>query len=79
MQSALERDGALAMLDLGRRPDATRFALAAVPVTSTMHRPFKPLNAGCTPGSSAIPRRWGDARVVALDAPPERRCIGLFW
>ena len=31
--------------------EATRCALAAVPVTSAIHRTFTPVNAGCTPGS----------------------------
>jgi hypothetical protein len=43
--------------------EATRFALAAVLLTSTIHRRFRPLNAGCTPGSSGNQRqrRSGDA------------------
>ena len=64
MQSALERDEALAMLGIGPCLHATRCALAAVPMTSTIHRPFTPLNAGCTPGSSGNtkqPRRPSDA------------------
>jgi hypothetical protein len=54
---------------LVERGDATRCALAAVPVTSTMHRTVGPVNAGCTPSSReiAIQRRSGDA--VFLDKP----------
>ena len=55
MQSALERGDVLAMLDAGRRPDASRCALAAVPMTRAIHRIFMPVNAGCTPGSPGIP------------------------
>ncbi|WP_156391668.1 hypothetical protein [Pelomonas sp. Root405] len=61
---------------LALRADATRCALAAVPMASTTHRPFTPVNAGCTPGYSGNTaslgrRHWG----CALVASPERRCF----
>jgi hypothetical protein len=52
------------------RADASRFALAAVLVTTTIHRTACSLNAGCTPGSRATQRqrRSGDAFVCRSGA-----------
>jgi hypothetical protein len=38
-------------LNAKKRLEATRFALAAVPIQATKDRTFTPVNAGCTPGS----------------------------
>ena len=72
MQSALERDDALAMLGIGPCHHATRCALAAVPMTSAIHRPFTPVNAGCTPvssGNTEQPRRPSDAALGCSGEP----------
>jgi hypothetical protein len=49
-EEALEIEG-LDALNAKKRLEATRCALAAVPMPSTTDRTFTPVNAGCTPGS----------------------------
>ena len=61
------------------RPDATRFALAAVPVKSTIHRPFTPVNAGCTPGSSGNANAASLGRRVGWGANPNAGRLGGCW
>ena len=57
---------------IGGRPDATRCALAAVPVTSTTHPPFTPVNAGCTPGLARPTPAYRTARRTEAAFGQER-------
>ena len=69
MQSALERNEALAMLEAGQRPGANRCALASDLWRASAIEHSRRLRRGCTP----TPEKYQTA------APPGRRCIGLFW
>ena len=61
------------------RPDATRCALAAVPMSSAIHRPFMPVNAGCTPGLSANANAASLGRRVGWGANPNAGRLGACW